>query len=140
MAAHARLAEAEPDRAPDGGPPPLPLTDCLNRKLAELRANRCKALWIECSKADLTQLVIEGGDDSVVLHPDPAVDRAWYWGVEIRHADRDLPWVFLKGEVDGDEDAVSAHVVNVADVCGAVREAEIEAPSAWRSDPAARRR
>ncbi|MDB5423618.1 MAG: hypothetical protein JWQ29_1034 [Phenylobacterium sp.] len=113
MAAHALLAQNEPYEAPEAANAPLPLTDCLNRKLAELRAKRCKALWIECSKADLTTLVLEGAEDSVVLHPDPTVDRAWYWGVEIRcAADRELTWVFLKGEVENDEDAVSAHVVS----------------------------
>lgn len=99
---------------------PPPLTDCLNRKLAELRSKRCKPLWIECSRDHLTALVVEGEDDSVVLHPDPTVDRAWYGGVEIRHApDRELTWVFVKGEIEDNEDEVSAHLVSPPEIASA---------------------
>ncbi len=115
MAAHAQLAQNEPDEAPEAATSPLPLTVCLNRKLAELRDKRCKALWIEASQADLTALVIEGADDAVVLHPDPAVDRAWYAGVEIRCGVRDLTWVYLKGEIESDEEEVSVHIVSTPD-------------------------
>jgi len=99
---------------------PVPLTDCLNRKLAELRMKRCKPLWIECCRDHLTALVVEGEDDSVVLHPDPSVDRAWYAGIEIRHApERELTWVFVKGEIEDDEDEVSAHIVSTPEAPGA---------------------
>ena len=90
------------------------LIDCLNEKLAELMSQGFDVLWIECSRDDLTRLVREDPDEAIRLDPDPAVDRAWYGGVEIRHtAERELTWVFLKGEVEGGE--ISAHIVSLPD-------------------------
>ena len=90
------------------------LTDGLNEKLAELTGRGFDILWIEASRADLTQLVMEGGDAAIRLDPDPSLDRAWFGEVEIRHsAARDLTWVFLRGEVAAGE--VSAHVVGPPD-------------------------
>ena len=89
------------------------LLDCLNEKLAELMGKGFDVLWIECSKDHLTRLVVED-TDAIRLDPDPVVDRAWYGGVEIRHtAERELTWVFLKGEVEDGE--VSAHIVSLPD-------------------------
>ena len=52
--------------------------------------------------------------NAVRLDPDPGLDRAWFGDVEIRHApDREMTWVFLKGEVASGE--VSAHVVGPPD-------------------------
>ena len=85
---------ATTDRRPAPG---VRLTARLDLTLAELRRQGCKALWIEASKADLTTLVREGDADAVVLHPDPAVNRAYYGGVEIRHGDQPLTCVFRKG-------------------------------------------
>jgi hypothetical protein len=90
------------------------LTDGLNAKLAELRGRGYEVLWIEACVADLTRLVMEGGEAAVRLDPDPGLDRAWFGDVEIRHApDREMTWVFLKGEVASGE--VSAHVVGPPD-------------------------
>jgi hypothetical protein len=90
------------------------LTDGLDAKLTELRDRGFEVVWIEASRADLTRLVIEGGEAAIRLDPDPAVDRAWYGEVEIRHTPtRDLTWVFVKGEVASGE--VSAHVVGPPD-------------------------
>ncbi len=87
------------------------LTDALNAKLAGLKELGFEVLWIESSRADLTQLVMEGGEAAIRLDPDPALDRAWFGEVEIRHtAERDMTWVFLRGEVASGE--VSAHVVS----------------------------
>jgi hypothetical protein len=95
----------------------LRLLDSVNEKLAELMSQGFDVLWIECSKADLTRLVMEDEDEAIRLDPDPVVDRAWYGGVEIRHsADRELTWIFLKGEAEGGE--VSAHVVSLPDTPG----------------------
>jgi hypothetical protein len=108
MANHPQRAEAPLEA------PPWRLTDALNAKLAELNGQGFEVLWIECSRADLTKLVIEGGDAAIRLDPDATVDRAWYGEVEIRHtAERELTWVFLKGEVAAGE--VSAHVVGGPD-------------------------
>src|SRR5476651_881011 len=97
-------------RAASDAPPDWRLTDGLDAKLAELRGRGFEVVWIECSRADLTRLVIEGGEDAIRLDPDPAVDRAWYGDVEIRHAStRDMTSVFVKGEVAAGD--VSAHVV-----------------------------
>lgn len=116
MAAHAQLAQTEPYEAPEAATAPLPLTVCLDRKLEELRNNGCEALWIEASQADLTALVTEASDDAIVLHADPAIDRAWYAGIEIRCGRRDLTWVYLKGEIDTDDEEVSVHIVSTPDV------------------------
>lgn len=93
--------------------PPWRLTHALNAKLAELRAQGYRVLWIESSREDLTQLAVEGGDSAIELDADPEVDRAWYGDVEIRLTpDRELTWVFLEGEVEGE---VSAHIVGPPD-------------------------
>ncbi len=86
------------------------LNEALDAKLAELRGQGFETAWIECSRDDLTRLVIERGEAVIRLDPDPAVDRAWYGDVEIRHSStRDLTWVFVRGEVAAGD--VSAHVV-----------------------------
>jgi hypothetical protein len=107
MATH--LQRAGPD-----APPAWRLTEALDDKLAELRGQGFEVVWIECSREDLTRLVIEGGEAAIRLDPDPSVDRAWYGDAEIRHSStRDLTWVFVKGEVAAGE--VSAHVVGPPD-------------------------
>lgn len=91
-------------------PPAWRLTDGLDAKLAELRERGFEVAWIESCRADLTRLLIEGGDAAIQLDPDPGVDRAWYGEVEIRHASTgDETWVFVRGEVAAGD--VSAHVV-----------------------------
>lgn len=107
MATHPQ--SAEPD-----DPPAWRLTAGLDAKLAELRGQGFEAAWIEASRADLTRLVMEGGEAAIRLDPDPAVDRAWYGETEIRHTSaRDGTWVFVKGEVGGGD--VSAHQVGPPD-------------------------
>ncbi len=76
----AQEAEVEPAEAPAPR-----LIDCLNEKLAELLSKGFDVLWIECSKDDLSRLVMEDVDEAIRLDPDPIVDRAWYGGIEIRH-------------------------------------------------------
>jgi hypothetical protein len=114
MATHLDRTTASPESdSPETGAP-WRLTDALDAKLSELRGRGYEVLWIESSRADLTQLVIEGGESTIRLDPDPAVDRAWYGEIEIRHgAARQLTWVFLRGEVAAGE--VSAHVVSPPD-------------------------
>src|ERR1700710_99882 len=108
MANHPQSADVEPEAAP------WRLTEALDAKLAELKGLGFEVAWIECSRADLTSLVVEGGDAAVRLDPAPSIDRAWYGEVEIRHtAARDLTWVFLTGEVAAGE--VSAHVIGPPD-------------------------
>lgn len=107
MATHLQRADAD-------APPTWRLTDRLNAKLAELRANGLEILWIESCRGDLTRLVVEGGEAAIRLDPDPAIDRAWFGEVEIRHTStRGLTWVFVKGEVAAGE--VSAHVIGPPD-------------------------
>lgn len=108
MANHPQRVEPEP------GAQPWRLTDALDAKLAELAARELDILWIEACRADLTSLVMEGGDTAVRLDADPGVDRAWYGEVEIRHtAVRDLTWVFVRGEDPSGE--ISAHIVGPPD-------------------------
>jgi mannose-6-phosphate isomerase-like protein (cupin superfamily) len=93
---------------------PWRLTDSLDAKLAELRDRGFEVAWIESSRADLTRLIVEGGEAAIRLDPDPAVDRAWYGEVEIRHnSAQDETWVFVRGEVAAGE--ISAHVVAAPD-------------------------
>jgi hypothetical protein len=90
------------------------LTAGLDAKLAELRGQGLEAAWIEASRADLTRLVMEGGEAAIRLDPDPAVDRAWYGEVEIRHTSaRDGTWVLVTGEAAAGE--LSAHQVGPLD-------------------------
>jgi hypothetical protein len=104
MATHLQRAEPEPKA------PSWRLTDGLNAKLAALASLGLDVQWIEASRADLTRLVIEGGEDAIRLDPDPKVDRAWYGEIEIRHNSTiDDTLVFVKGEVASGD--ISAHVV-----------------------------
>jgi hypothetical protein len=108
MATHPQRAEPESEAAA------WRLTDALNAKLANCRQLGFNILWIESSRADLTRLVLEGGEAAIRLDPDPTVDRAWYGEVEIRHTStREMTWVFLSGEVSSGE--VSAHLVSPPD-------------------------
>jgi hypothetical protein len=105
MATHLQRSESGP-----GATQPWRLTEALEAKLAELTGLGFQIQWIESSRADLTQLLIDGGEDAIRLDPDTAVDRAWYGKVEIRHsATREATWVFVRGEVASGEP--SAHVV-----------------------------
>jgi len=95
---------------PDAEDAPWRLTDALNAKLGALNNLGFEVLWIESSRDDLTRLVMEGGEAAIRLDPDPALDRAWFGEVEIRHTvERDMTWIFLRGEVASGE--VSAHVI-----------------------------
>ena len=131
MAAHAQLAHGEPYEAREAATEPLSRSARLDRKLEELREKRCEPLWIEASAADLTALVTDGNEDAVVLHPDPAVDLAWYAGVEIRCGPRDLTWVYLRGEIAGDAEELSAHIVSTPEV----REGAGRDPQDGTTDP-----
>jgi hypothetical protein len=106
MATHLQRAQTEPAG--------WRLTAALDAKLAELRERGFEIQWIESSRADLTRLLIEGGDAAIRLDPDPTLDRAWYGETEIRHgATQDMTWVFVRGEVAAGD--VSAHVVSAPD-------------------------
>jgi len=103
-----------PQRAVPEPPPKARLTDALNAKLAELRGRGLEPQWVEASVEDLTRLMLEAGEAAIRLDPDPAVDRAWYGKVEIRHAAaRKQIWIFVTGEVAAGK--VSAHVVDPPD-------------------------
>jgi len=47
------------------------LTDGLDAKLAELRGLGHEIQWIEACRADLTRLVMEGGEGAIRLDADP---------------------------------------------------------------------
>jgi hypothetical protein len=108
MPTHPQRAEPEPESTDRR------LTDTLDAKLAELTARGLDVQWIESCRDDLTRLVAEGGEEAIRLDPDPAVDRAWYREVEIRHtATREMTWIFVRGEVASGE--VSAYVIGAPD-------------------------
>lgn len=96
-------AEVAADVAPAGR-----LTDRLNGKLGELRTAGYSILWITAPLADLTTLILEGGDQAILMDPDPERDVAWYGGCRIRHSAYPGVRVFLEGEVEGQ---ISCHVV-----------------------------
>ena len=105
---------AEPELQPKPKATPWRLTEALNEKLAELRGRGLQLAWIECSRDDLTRLIVEGGEAAVRLDPDPSLDRAWYGDLEIRHsAMRPRTWVFLWGEDPAG--GISAHVIGTPD-------------------------
>lgn len=99
------LAQPQPsaDAAPAGR-----LTDRLNAKLGELRTAGYSILWIAAPLADLTTLILEGGDQAILMDPDPKRDVAWYGGCHIRHSVDPGVSVFLEGEVEGE---MSCHIV-----------------------------
>ena len=103
----------EPPVAPESSGPaeatsPDLLTDRLNRKLRELKAEGFIVLWITAPLADLTTLLLEGGDQAILMDPDPDRDVAWYGGCRIRHSTDPGVRVFLEGEVEGE---ISCHIV-----------------------------
>ena len=101
---------ANQPRAAGSAAQPWRLTAALHAKLAEVRARGFEPKWIESSLEDLTLLVREGGEEAIRLDPDPAVDRAWFSEVEIRHnSAQPFTWVFVTGEVAAGN--ISAHVV-----------------------------
>ena len=103
----AEVKAPPPELAPLPSPPGR-LTDRLTAKLSELRNAGFAVLWIDATVEDLTTLLIEGGEDAILLDPDPARDVAWYGGCRIKHATQPGVRVFLEGEV---ENEVSCHIV-----------------------------
>ena len=104
------LAAAASAPSPDPGDAVSPgrLTDRLNGKLREIRAAGYSALWIAAPLAGLTTLLLEGGDEAIIMDPDPERDVAWYGGCRIRHSNDPDVRVFLEGEVEGE---ISCHIV-----------------------------
>ncbi|MFI4950520.1 MAG: hypothetical protein ACHP7A_05740 [Caulobacterales bacterium] len=95
----------------EGNQSPAPdstLTERLDAKLAELIRSGYRIQWIEASQTELVALFSEGGDEAILLDPDPTIDRAWYGQFEIRPSDKELVWIYLEGEYDG----LSAHIVS----------------------------
>ena len=84
------------------------LTERLDARLAELTRSGYRIQWIEASGKELVTLFAEGGDEAIVMDSDPAVDRAWYGGFEIRPSEKGLVWIYLEGEYEG----LSAHIVS----------------------------
>nr|MEA2799864.1 hypothetical protein [Phenylobacterium sp.] len=84
------------------------LTERLDARLAELTRSGYRIQWIEASERELVTLFVEGGDQAIILDPDPGVDRAWYGGFEIRPSEKGLVWIYLEGEYEG----LSAHIVS----------------------------
>jgi hypothetical protein len=87
---------------------PSRLTDRLDAKLGELSAAGYRIQWIEVSQKDLITLFIEGGDQAVMMDPDPDSDRAWYGEFEVRPSPKDFVWIYLEGEFE----QMSAHIIS----------------------------
>jgi hypothetical protein len=92
--------------APPPAPPPVarppvePVMARLDDKLAALEAAGYRILWIAISEEELVQLLIEGGEQAVLMDPDPSRDVAWYKTYEIRPSDKPGLRVYLEGEYD----------------------------------------
>lgn len=76
------------------------LTPRLVAKIAELRELGYTILWIAVSPADLIQLFSEGGDQAILMDPNPASDVAWFGDYEVRPSPTPGTWVYLSGEYD----------------------------------------
>jgi hypothetical protein len=108
MSAVHRYDESFPEEGEPASGRPSTLTGRLDARLAELTRSGYRIQWIEASAKELATLFEEGGDEAIVLDPDPGVDRAWYGAFEIRPSEKDLIWIYLEGEYEG----LSAHIVS----------------------------
>jgi hypothetical protein len=99
------MRQAGPEPAP--GAAPEPLTERLNLRLGELRAAGYEIRWITASLEALTTLLSEGGDQAIMMDPDPARDVAWYG----RHEIRPSPDPLVRIYVEGGADELSCHIV-----------------------------
>lgn len=107
--------EAEPPEAEPPAPEPTPpaaepraarLTDRLDAKIAEIEAAGYRICWLEVGRDELLTLFREGGDQAVLLDPDPARDCGWYRAYEVRYTGRELIWILIEGEVPGGEKSI----------------------------------
>jgi hypothetical protein len=108
MSAVHRYDESFSDEDEHVSSEPSTLTERLDARLAELTRSGYRIQWIEASEKELVTLFAEGGDEAIVLDPDPEIDRAWYGGFEIRPSEKGLIWIYLEGEYEG----LSAHIVS----------------------------
>ena len=53
-------------------------------------------------------LFVEGGEQAVLMDPDPDSARAWYGEFEIRPSPKDFVWIYLEGEFE----QMSAHIIS----------------------------
>jgi len=84
------------------------LIDRLEAKLGELTAAGYRIQWIEVSQKDLVTLFVEGGDQAILMDPDPDSDRAWYGEFEVRPSPKDFVWIYIEGEFE----QMSAHIIS----------------------------
>jgi hypothetical protein len=83
------------------------LIERLNARIAAFLAAGDTIEWIEAEHEALVRLFLEGGDDVVLLDPDPEVDLGWYGHFEVRACPRQGLWVYRKGRFGH----VSGHIV-----------------------------
>ncbi|WP_372785876.1 hypothetical protein [Phenylobacterium sp.] len=83
------------------------LTWRLKVKLDDLKAAGYRVQWIEVSHEALVTLFADGGDQAILMDPDPAIDRAWFGEFEVRPTDKSCIWIYLEGEYDD----LSVHIV-----------------------------
>jgi hypothetical protein len=98
---------ASPPRAVPAPDHKSRLTDRLDAKLAELVAAGYRLLWIGAPPEELATLFQEGGDEAIVMDPNPDCDVAWYASWEIRPTTAPGVRIYLEGEAD----EMSCHIV-----------------------------
>ena len=108
MSAVHRYEESFPEEDDHAAASPLTLTERLDNRLSELIRSGYRIQWIEAAEKELITLFAEGGDEAIVLDPDPTVERAWYGEFEIRPTEKNLIWIDLEGEYEG----LSVHIVS----------------------------
>src|SRR5258708_21632864 len=106
MSAVHRYDDLPPDEEGHASSQASTLTGRLDARLAELTRSGYRIQWIEVSEKELVTLFVEGGDEAIVLDPDPGIDRARYGEFEVRPTEKDLIWIYLEGEYEG----LSVHI------------------------------
>lgn len=96
-----RLDEVRTVRGPEPAAVPAPdasLTERIRAKLSELEGRGYTIRWISAPTDALVTLFVEGGEQAILMDPDPGRDVAWFGVHEIRPSENAGVWVYIEGE------------------------------------------